>query len=241
MSGGDRHDAILLVGRGWADDDPVRKYVVMHTAAQAPVHRLVASPRQRATIRIERYVPYDSPFALKDARGRVLAVDIAPWGEDEEADVPNNSGVKHYKPQYDISASRYPKDTCTQNGCTAFESDHIPVGARLRVTGGPIQIPVPESHPTARILAPATGTNAGPGDDITFQGEGTDPQEGPLPDSAFSWYSDIDGSLGMGRTLTRALSGPACGRVDHTITLRVRDTDGNEATDFTRVLVGRIC
>lgn len=246
MSGGDRHDAILLVGRGWADDDPVRKYVLMHTAAQAPIHRVVGYTRQRVPIiRIERHVPYDSPFALKDAGGRVLAVDIAPWGDDEEADVPNDSGVKHYKPQYDISASRYPKDTCTQNGCTAFESDHIPVGARLRVTGGSIQIPVPESLPTARILAPATDTNVGPGEDITFQGEGTDLQDGTLPDSALSWYSDIDRFLGTGRTLTRALSGPEipCRPefINHTITLVVRDTDGNEATHFVRVSVGLIC
>ncbi|WP_181258943.1 S8 family serine peptidase [Nitrosospira multiformis] len=100
-------------------------------------------------------------------------------------------------------------------------------------------------HPTARILAPATGTMFGPGMDITFQGEGTDPQEGPLPDSALLWYSDVDGFLGMGRTLTKALSGPAvpCNpeTVPHTITLKVRDRDGNEATHFIQVWVGYIC
>jgi hypothetical protein len=106
---GERHDAIVLVGKGWAADDPVRKYLHMHTTTE-----------------------YDSPFAMKDAQNRILAVDIAPWGD---GDVPNgSSGARHYRPQFDIHGDRYPSDTCTQNGCAASETDHIPVAARLRVT-----------------------------------------------------------------------------------------------------------
>lgn len=105
---GERHDAIVLVGRGWSNDDPVRSYVHMHTTTE-----------------------YDSPFAMKDDAGRVLAVDIAPWGD---GDVPNSSGVRHYDPQFDIHGDRYSADTCTQSGCAAFESDHIPVAVRLRIS-----------------------------------------------------------------------------------------------------------
>ena len=72
----------------------------------------------------------DSPFAVHDAAGKVVAVDIAPWGD---GDIPNNTtgARKHYKPQYDMT-NEY-SDGCTNYGCAAFESDHIPVGVRLRI------------------------------------------------------------------------------------------------------------
>jgi hypothetical protein len=69
----DRNDAIFLVGRGWAQDDPVRDYVVMHTTTQG-----------------------DSPFAVH-RHGEVAAVDIEPRGGD--LDVPN--GGLSYRPQHD--------------------------------------------------------------------------------------------------------------------------------------------
>ena len=37
--------------------------------------------------------------------------------------------------------------------------------------------------------------------DIRFKGEGTDPEDGVLPDSALVWHSDIDGEIGSGKEL----------------------------------------
>ncbi|HRK46545.1 MAG TPA: hypothetical protein PK324_13025, partial [Nocardioides sp.] len=113
----ERHDAVLLVGKGWAKDDPVRKYIVMHTTVQ-----------------------YDSPFAIKDGQGRVLAVDIAPYEANNDKDVPNVlDGRRNYAPQRPLSIEQQDgmllTDTaCTAAGCAAIETDHIPVGVRLRVT-----------------------------------------------------------------------------------------------------------
>ncbi|MGB2717015.1 MAG: LamG-like jellyroll fold domain-containing protein [Vicinamibacterales bacterium] len=47
------------------------------------------------------------------------------------------------------------------------------------------------SPPVATILAPATGGTFRAGDVITFSGAGTDPDDGPLPDTAFSWAIDF--------------------------------------------------
>jgi hypothetical protein len=109
---------VFLVGKGWAADDPVRKYIVMNTTAQ-----------------------YDSPFAIKDPLGRVVAVDIAPYEAGGDVDVPNLDGRKHYQPQHPLSPPGGPTpsgmnfaDLGTVSGSAAIETDHIPVGVRIRVT-----------------------------------------------------------------------------------------------------------
>ncbi|HEY5933383.1 MAG TPA: hypothetical protein VIU61_02035, partial [Kofleriaceae bacterium] len=108
-AGGERNDAIFLVGRGWQNDDPVRKYVVMTTTTQG-----------------------DSPFALHDAAGNVLGVDIWYGYSDTDHDVPNDDGLPHYRPNYDVTTSYY--DGCADNGCGVYRSDHIPVAARIRIS-----------------------------------------------------------------------------------------------------------
>jgi hypothetical protein len=69
---------------------------------------------------------------MKDAAGNVLAVDIWYGWSDTDHDVPNNTGVKHYRPTYDVTSDYY--DGCAGNGCGAYRSDHIPIAARLRIT-----------------------------------------------------------------------------------------------------------
>jgi len=114
--GRERHDAVILVGQGWAKDDPVRKYLVMHTTVQ-----------------------YDSPFAIKDSQGRVVAVDIGPYESDGDIDVPQVLDGRHnYVPQLPVSNipadGMLTTDMCTVAGCAAIETADIPVGARFRVT-----------------------------------------------------------------------------------------------------------
>ena len=50
-----------------------------------------------------------------------------------------------------------------------------------------LTITAPNSAPTAHILTPAGGTTYVAGNSISFSGEGSDPEDGLLPASAFSW------------------------------------------------------
>jgi hypothetical protein len=75
--------------------------------------------------------------------------------------------------------------------------------------------------PQVAILMPQEGTAIEQGERLILRGAGSD-LEGELEEAAFTWASDRDGLLGVGRRLeTTALSpGP------HTITLAAEDDDG---------------
>ncbi|MFQ5604325.1 MAG: hypothetical protein ACE5HS_13740 [bacterium] len=99
--------------------------------------------------------------------------------------------------------------------------------------------------PTAVIDSPQTGVEVAPDTAITLSGEGVDPEDGALAGNALSWYSDRDGFLGYGKSITVALSGPAepCNPeyVWHTITLRAADKDGHQTSRQIIIRVGYIC
>src|SRR6185369_2117541 len=86
---------------------------------------------------------------------------------------------------------------------------------RLTVSDGvnstfspPITIQV-GSVPTATILAPTDGATFRGGDVISFSGDATDPDDGTLPASAFSWTIDFlhEGHVHPGSTITGVKSG----------------------------------
>jgi uncharacterized repeat protein (TIGR01451 family) len=87
---------------------------------------------------------------------------------------------------FDDSTAVSPTYTYTQPGT---------YNARLRVTdnqnqsatSAPVTISANNTPPTATIEAPAAGTTWKVDDLISFDGSATDPQQGPLPDSALSW------------------------------------------------------
>jgi uncharacterized repeat protein (TIGR01451 family) len=87
---------------------------------------------------------------------------------------------------FDDSTAVQPTRTYTQPGT---------YNARLRVTdvqnlsatSAPVTISAGNTPPTATIAAPAAGTTWKVGDAIAFSGSATDPQQGTLPASAFSW------------------------------------------------------
>jgi hypothetical protein len=90
----ERHDAIYLVGKGWAYDDPLLQYAVM-------------SDR-------------DDPSPMHPEGGGVEVIEVA-----------NNvsatyGGRPNYRPNHKVHAGPSP-------GATALNSDHLPVGARIRV------------------------------------------------------------------------------------------------------------
>ncbi|MGZ4033362.1 MAG: PQQ-dependent sugar dehydrogenase [Bacteroidia bacterium] len=51
-----------------------------------------------------------------------------------------------------------------------------------------LTVTAPNARPTATILTPGSGTFYRDGDVINFSGNGTDPEDGTLPASAFNWF-----------------------------------------------------
>jgi hypothetical protein len=111
--------------------------------------------------------------------------------------------------------------------------------AVLTVTGN--------AAPTATITQPATGTLYSGGDVITYAGTGTDPEDGTLPASAFTWrvdfhhdahihpfIQDIVGATGGSFTIPH--TGETSANVWYRIYLTVRDSQGLATTTFRDVL-----
>ena len=101
--------------------------------------------------------------------------------------------------------------------------------AAIRVTAGSVVVEdsvtftIANTPPTATIDQPASSSIFCFGETVTLRGSAFDPnQPFGLPDSAFSWSSNVNGSLGTGAT--RSTSSLSSG--SHTITLRVTDNQG---------------
>ena len=100
--------------------------------------------------------------------------------------------------------------------------------------------------PTATLAAPLDGATFRAGDVIAFSGDGSDPDDGALPASAFSWTVDFlhDGHVHPGSTVSGSKSGtftvPTSGH-DFTGNTRYRIsltvTDSNGLTDTKSVIV----
>ena len=84
-----------------------------------------------------------------------------------------------------------------------------------------------------------------PGETLVLRGTASDEEDGDLPGTAFRWFSDLDGFLGRGSSRPVTLSGPETPCYPeyrrHTITLRARDTDGNEVSVSRRISIGAVC
>ena len=109
------------------------------------------------------------------------------------------------------------------------------------ITVGP-----PAGLPSTSITSPGAFHAFASGATVTFVGEGTDPEDGPLDGANLTWISDIDGVLGTGETITFRLTSPSNlanfdGFLAHTIRLVATDSDGNVAgTDLIVVLMGAV-
>ena len=115
--------------------------------------------------------------------------------------------------------------------------------ARLTVSDGvnnststPIAISAGDA-PVATLSSPIDGSNFRAGDVISYQGDGTDPDDGRLPDSAFTWNIDFlhDGHVHPGTPVTGVRSGSFTiptsghdfsGNTRYRITLTVKDSTG---------------
>jgi hypothetical protein len=99
--------------------------------------------------------------------------------------------------------------------------------------------------PNVAIIEPAPGLLVSPGSSITLRGTANDPEDGQLSGARLEWFSDLDGPLGTGDSVTVVLSGPThpCNPESfvHVIRLRATDVDGHSVEVKVRITVGIIC
>ncbi|MBA2244112.1 MAG: hypothetical protein H0W11_04090 [Gemmatimonadetes bacterium] len=81
--------------------------------------------------------------------------------------------------------------------------------------------PPPNQPPEVEIDSPEDGATFTEGDEITFTGSATDPEDGALTGDALVWTSDQDGQIGTGTSFTR--SDLSVGT--HVITLTATDSE----------------
>lgn len=110
----------------------------------------------------------------------------------------------------------------------------------LRVTAGSVVVEdsvtftVENTPPTATIDQPGHGDAFCVGELITFRGSAFDPNQfSGLPNSAFAWRSNLNGSFGTGPTVSTS----SLGSGTHLITLRVTDNQGDWDEDAINLLV----
>lgn len=98
---------------------------------------------------------------------------------------------------------------------------------------GTLEFVITSEKPAAAILKPVDNRVWGTFE-ITFEGNGTDYEDGELPGSSLVWSSNIDGILGTGNTLTTDKLSIG----NHIITLTVTDSDNKTgSTKITTVIV----
>jgi PKD repeat protein len=89
-----------------------------------------------------------------------------------------------------------------------------------------VTVALPNQPPAASIASPSNGTSVVLGTNVTFNGSGTDPEDGTLGGTSLTWTSSINGVIGTGTSFsTSALAAGA-----HTVTLTVKDSQGAQAT-----------
>jgi uncharacterized repeat protein (TIGR01451 family) len=89
--------------------------------------------------------------------------------------------------------------------------------------------------PVATILAPSDGIAVPEGDAVVLVGGGFDPEDGYLPDSAFTFSSDLQGTL---YPVHSSVVQASLSQGVHTITLSGVDSDGNTNQTSITVTVG---
>ena len=146
--------------------------------------------------------------------------------------------------------------TSTQANPTHTYQQQGSYSARLSVSDGtnttlsaPITITV-GSPPTASILTPSDGATFQAGDVISYSGDGTDPDDGALPASAYSWSVDflrdstvepIQATQGKTGSFTIPTTGrDFSGNTRYRITLTVTDSAGLKDTKSVTVLPQKV-
>ncbi len=89
--------------------------------------------------------------------------------------------------------------------------------------------------PTVSINTPLDGVTYTEGDNVTFTGRASDPEDGDIS-AAISWSSNLDGHLGIGASISTSSLTPG----PHVITASVMDTGGVSDTEAINITVEQI-
>ena len=92
--------------------------------------------------------------------------------------------------------------------------------------------PPPNTPPTATISEPANGNSFLTSDIISFNGSGSDNEDGSLSGGSLVWTSNIDGQIGTDESFSKVLSAGS-----HTVTLTATDSEGATGTDSVGITV----
>jgi glucose/arabinose dehydrogenase len=145
-----------------------------------------------------------------------------------------NSAPYDWSPAPGLNTTLYPNGaytlrataTSSQNGATGVANRNITINN-----------PVSNTPPTATINTPAAGSRYSAGQTINYSGSGTDPEDGTLGASAFTWRVDFhhdththpvipDTSGVTSGSFTAPTVGEVSANVFYRITLTVRDSAG---------------
>ncbi len=113
---------------------------------------------------------------------------------------------------------------------TAVDSGGLDGLASISLTIAPLGSNLP---PTVEIVAPADNASFFEGGTVDFEGTGTDPEDGDLPDLSMGWTSSVDGSIGTGATFS--IDTLSVGL--HTVTLTGEDSEGATDSDTITITV----
>lgn len=95
-----------------------------------------------------------------------------------------------------------------------------------------VSITVEENgQPTATIDAPSDGAAFEEGQSVTFEGSGSDPEDGQLTGGSLEWSSDIDARFGSGETVTTS----SLSAGTHTIVLTATDSRSAPTSDSIQI------
>jgi len=170
----------------------------------------------------------DAPFKLTwtamDADGDPLTFDVEVSTDAGVAWWPVAVGLS--RPELVLDPSQIPGSDSVLLRVEASDGFHSAVAQTQPFRIG-------DHAPTARILEPSAATTIMEGGTLALQAEAFDWETPDLPDTAFAWTSDIDGSLGDGSWLTTQSLSPG----EHLLTLTVTDDTGLSTNASVRVTV----
>jgi formylglycine-generating enzyme required for sulfatase activity len=126
--------------------------------------------------------------------------------------------------------------SCTKFGSTYYaESELIGTSVEIDPDDADFYVYYGQTRPVAVIVSPSDNSVFSGASTITFQGTGTDNEEGTLSGTSLIWTSDIDGQIGSGVTFGTELSIGT-----HIITLTATDSSGATGTAIVSVYVNDI-